>query len=161
MKTSSVFLLIALGATLTQGYLFKSDGCPEPYDRLDETRCILTDPFVARNYTDAIAYCKTHGGVLLHFDNCADQTLFYDYIQTEVGLASHHYWLAATDEAEEGVWLWDHDKKPVPMGSPFWYVGEPNGGTSYNCVVLSYSYTHRWVDTYCHYTNYAICLKAI
>lgn len=76
-----------------------------------------------------------------------------------VGLLANHYWLGATDAAKEGTWIWEHNKQPVPMGNPFWHIGEPSTSTTYNCAYLHASYSHRWFDIACTSSAKAICLR--
>ncbi|KAG0721933.1 Perlucin-like protein [Chionoecetes opilio] len=161
MKASLVVLLLAAAVCLTQARRFRSDGCPEPYDRLDETRCILADSFVSRTMNDSLAFCKTHSGHLLYIEDCVDQTLVLDYIHSEVGLAGKVYWVAASDNAEEGTWVWEHSKKPVPMGNPLWHYNQPSASTSNNCIQIHPTYDYRFLDANCNSKHMAICLRAV
>lgn len=80
-------------------------------------------------------------------------------LSPKVGLDASHYWLAATDEAEEGVWLWEHDKTPVPLGNPFWYPGQPSDNTMYNCAYMNRNFDYRWYNADCTIKLYTICFR--
>ncbi|XP_045116259.1 C-type lectin domain family 3 member A-like isoform X2 [Portunus trituberculatus] len=141
------------------GLVYRSDGCPEPYERLDDARCILADPFKAKQYTEAIDYCNSHGGDLLTYDNCDDLLLIWDFIHSDATLAAKSYWLGATDQAEEGKWVFTHNQAAVPMGNPFWKHDQPSTSTSYNCASLSSAADHRWIDLSCTSSANTICLR--
>lgn len=78
-----------------------------------------------------------------------------------IGLPEVDYWVGATDEGHEGVWLWV-DGSVVEMGTPFWAIGchdnqLPDGGTYENCAVLSKAYSLYFDDVSCDGIAYAIC----
>ncbi|XP_066967261.1 C-type lectin domain family 17, member A-like [Macrobrachium rosenbergii] len=134
--------------------------CPDPYVPLDETRCILVDDFVLYTFDEAVSYCTGHGGTLLTINDCETFGLVYDFIHTEVGALEHHYWLGASDAAEEGTWKFV-DNQPVPMGTPFWVPGRPVLNTASNCAILDFSFQHKWYDIGCTSTFSAICLRNV
>ena len=74
-------------------------------------------------------------------------------------LTSKSYWLGATDEAEEGMWVFSHNQLTVPMGNPFWKHGKPSVSTSSNCAVLDAASDHRWADVSCTFSSNTICLR--
>ncbi|KAK7084208.1 hypothetical protein SK128_019198, partial [Halocaridina rubra] len=74
------------------------------------------------------------------------------------GTIKHNYWLGASDQEEEGLWKFVNNQ-PVPMGTPFWGPGEPNGGEANNCAILNQSNNHYWYDVDCGNSYNAICLR--
>ncbi|KAK8381558.1 hypothetical protein O3P69_018571 [Scylla paramamosain] len=158
MKVSLVVVLAA-AASVANGFVYRSDGCPEPYERLDATRCVLADPFKLRKFKEALEFCSGHDGNLVTYDNCPDQLLIWDYIHSEETLASKSYWMGATDEEEEGTWFFTHEQRVVPMGNPFWKHGEPSMSTNNNCAILQAAANHRWVDISCTSSANVICLR--
>ncbi|KAG7175832.1 C-type lectin-like 7 [Homarus americanus] len=136
----------------------RASRCPDPFEILDDVHCILIDPFIARTYSEALAFCKSHGGQLVAVET-DDLINIYDYINEEEFVMKQNYWLGASDAAKEGSWLWEHNKGQVPMGVPYWHYGEPNNGNTYNCAILHVSYNHRWVDVPCTSKYMTICLR--
>jgi len=69
-----------------------------------------------------------------------------------------HYWLGASDAADEGVWTWDGDSSPffsnqdeTKHGYSAWDEGEPNNSNVLgyeNCAVFGAG-GGRWVDRPC------------
>ncbi|XP_027236221.1 C-type lectin domain family 17, member A [Penaeus vannamei] len=132
--------------------------CPLPYEPLDDTRCIFLDPFVSYTWQGAVDLCKGHLGTLLSISDCNTFALVYDYIESQEVTRGKHYWLGATDEAEEGVWKFT-DGSPVPLGVPFWAAAEPSTDARYNCAFMHASYYHYWYDTTCTSKYFPICLR--
>ena len=48
------------------------------------------------------------------------------------------FWLGMTDTAAEGQWVWNSDGSPVTW--TIWGRGEPDGGSSQNCVDMLRNY---------------------
>lgn len=69
------------------------------------------------------------------------------------------YWVGATDEAEEGKWVWSSDGTDVKSGTPIWgylYGVQPDGGTDQNCGTLyvkDFFYMH---DELCSESTYGV-----
>ncbi len=54
----------------------------------------------------------------------------------------------------EGVWRWRSDGSLLTNNSALeWGPGEPNSGTSYNCLMWDYQY-NRFFDYICYSTGY-------
>lgn len=66
------------------------------------------------------------------------------------------YWLGATDEHQEHLWLWV-DGTFVPMGTPFWKPDEPNNlDGNENCLSF-HNFTGYFNDYACSMEFYFIC----
>ncbi|XP_064085229.1 mannose-binding protein A-like [Macrobrachium nipponense] len=65
-----------------------------------------------------------------------------------VGNSYRLMYLGATDKVKEGQWLKVADGKPIEYSN--WFVGEPNGDTKDNCLVLRRNDDH-WADIVCDY----------
>jgi hypothetical protein len=67
-------------------------------------------------------------------------------------------YFGATDAMEEGTWVWE-DGEPFSFSN--WGSGEPNGGTSENC--LDFDYYGIWNDIPCtqNYERAFICASPL
>ncbi|XP_068203826.1 uncharacterized protein [Palaemon carinicauda] len=100
----------------------------------------------------AIEFCKLADAVLYLPENSEENTqlvtqaqLFNDIC---VGNSYRLMYLGVTDNAKEGEWLRVSDGQPMAYSN--WFVGEPNGDTKDNCVVLRRNDDH-WGDIVCDY----------
>lgn len=67
----------------------------------------------------------------------------FDYVLSLGVLPSDSYFLGATDEAQEGVWVWLTGE---PWEYSAWSPNEPNNQGLENYLVASASSSHRWND---------------
>ena len=59
-------------------------------------------------------------------------------------------WLGATDLAAEGDFVWESDGSDVNAGHTNWQDGEPNGGSSHNCLGKNGAHEDlKWGDADC------------
>lgn len=76
-------------------------------------------------------------------------------------------WIAASDVAEEGRWVWMDDNTPFwdidgdagALNGEYahWNVTEPNGGTTTNCARIVPRVGNAWADLPCDSTVAALC----
>ncbi len=72
------------------------------------------------------------------------------------------YWFGATDDLKEYEWRWRIDNGLMSNWSTIeesaigWFAGEPNSGTSYNCLLWEPAYG-LYIDGYCPNSYYYIC----
>jgi len=68
-----------------------------------------------------------------------------------------HWWLAGTDEATEGTWIWD-DGHSTSFSYTDWDSGYPTTNTSLNCLEEYYaSGTSEWRDAACTANLHYVC----
>ena len=94
----------------------------------------------------ALSLCANDGGFIAMPKDVAT----HDVIYTEMG--RYGYWIGLTDEAEEGVWVWD-DGEPLDASYSPWANGEPNNSGQpgpENCVILQGG---NWLDAKCSTTT--------
>ena len=70
---------------------------------------------------------------------------------------SSEWWLGHTDQASEGNWILNSTGSSTSYTN--WNSGEPNGGTSSNCVQM-YGNGY-WDDFTCTNNLWAMCEKAV
>ncbi|KAB7494990.1 C-type lectin domain family 4 member C [Armadillidium nasatum] len=107
------------------------------------------------NYGASQVLCEVEDAHLLYIPDCNKFSFIVQYIMenhsTPEGTG---YWIGATDDAEEGNWVWGNGY-PVRMGVPFWGTSgenwdlEPNGGSDENCAQLSTSDQFYFHDEDC------------
>jgi hypothetical protein len=82
-------------------------------------------------------------------------------------LISDETWIAASDVAEEGRWVWmddgtafwdiDTDAGALSGAYAHWNPTEPNGGTTTNCARIVPRVGNAWADLPCDSTVAALC----
>ena len=68
-----------------------------------------------------------------------------------------HIWIGGSDERVEGNW--SYSSSGLPLTYFHWNGGEPNGGTTENCI-WSHSNGY-WIDVSCYYLSVTICEKVL
>jgi hypothetical protein len=63
-------------------------------------------------------------------------------------------WIGGSDTASEGNYVWAISGTPITFFD--WSAGEPNGGTSQNCILLDTG--GQWKDRECSLFLPAICV---
>ena len=66
----------------------------------------------------------------------------------------YNYWLGGTDKGRYGKWYWANSLETVQ--DFVWFTGEPNGGTTHNCMLYSYIWDSA-ADAPCDNTYYPLC----
>ncbi|KAL7636242.1 UNVERIFIED_CONTAM: hypothetical protein RMT77_012999 [Armadillidium vulgare] len=138
--------------------------CSEGYESV-QGDCYRFYNTESLNYADSQALCAGDDAHLVYIPDCNK----FSYIITH--LRSHNlppegsgYWIGATDEDEEGNWVWGNGFA-VRMGVPFWGTSganwdvEPNGGPNENCAQLSSSDQYYFHDEDCQGTGSPLCQK--
>lgn len=99
----------------------------------------------AQTWANAQATCKSAGGNLATITTAAENYFVYTLTQTAV-------WLGASDTASEGNFVLVDG---TAMSFSAWSSGEPNGGTSENCVQMTP--TGYWNDLSCTEARAFVC----
>jgi hypothetical protein len=63
--------------------------------------------------------------------------------------------LDGTDEFTDGRWEWASTAQPFDFTN--WNPGEPNGGTTEDCLMTAYSINGKWNDLPCTTAVRFIC----
>ncbi|KAK3102131.1 hypothetical protein FSP39_009047 [Pinctada imbricata] len=81
-----------------------------------------------------------------------------EYTGEVVGLQG--FWLGATDDQQEGNWIWIKDREPVGYNN--WAPGEPNNKDSEeNCLEYFKEQLFKWNDAPCRLRRRFICEEAL
>lgn len=94
-------------------------------------------------WANASAYAVAHGGYLVEINSVEEQNAVYDAIINGAGVPNNYttinngggiayIWIGATDQHNEGTWLWDGDNNNE--GTHFW-TGEGQNGASNGSAV--------------------------
>lgn len=65
------------------------------------------------------------------------------------------FWVGLSDVQTEGLFVWSLSQTKVTW--TYWQSGEPNGGTTENCILTSKSTERGWIDAPCYWSIYALC----
>ncbi|XP_045890987.1 C-type lectin domain family 4 member M-like [Micropterus dolomieu] len=88
--------------------------------------------------------CLQKGADLLIINNIEEQTFIRQF--------KKNMWIGLTDSETEGTWKWVDG---TPMTTSYWYSGEPNGGSSENCVEIKYyDEENNWNDGPCSISHF-------
>ncbi|XP_067290135.1 CD209 antigen-like protein E [Pseudorasbora parva] len=110
-----------------------------------------------KSWTESRRYCTARRADLIIINNKEEQ----DFVKNISDGTS--VWIGLTDRDVEGRWKWVDGSS---LNSSFWASGEPNGGSSENCVlavVHDRRWTHLlgWIDDPCDRAFQWICEKRI
>ncbi|XP_051540886.1 C-type lectin domain family 4 member M-like isoform X3 [Myxocyprinus asiaticus] len=100
------------------------------------------------NWNESRRYCRERGADLLIINNTKEQ----DFVRE---ITKDNIWIGLTDSDKEGTWKWV-DGSTLTAGD--WRNGEPSGGTSENCCVLS---SAKLTDCPCNAGYKWMCEKTI
>jgi hypothetical protein len=118
--------------------------------------CYIADPRVT-TWSEARAACQLRG---VDWDLATVRSLAEnDFL---LALTGYEVWLGATDEADEGVWIWVRDDAPffevetADAGAfPPWNAGEPNNLDNSDCLRMLA--TGLWADWECDEAKGHVC----
>ncbi|XP_027220713.2 C-type lectin domain family 7 member A [Penaeus vannamei] len=138
--------------------------CDPPFLIVGTSKCVLVNNISVGSWHDMKHYCALLGAQLVKLDSASDFAALVNYINGE-GLTKAFYWIGASDETDEGEWLWT-DLSPVAMGAPFWSPTgsscsetEPKGGANSDCAALNPNKFYYFDDLPCSNTAGVICEK--
>ncbi|XP_039257367.2 C-type lectin mannose-binding isoform-like isoform X2 [Styela clava] len=104
------------------------------------------------NYATAKAQCERLGARLVSTgmrNNQVKNEIFPKHYLTRGS------WIGLDDISHEGIWVWSDDVNGSP--SAIWASGEPNGGSSENCVIIFYNTKIVGNDVACSAVNRFVC----
>ena len=97
------------------------------------------------------AFCQLFGGYLAEIDDEDEWNFVYDFLFNQNNNPGKLWtMLGATDEGHEGVGQWEWLEFNTPMTSQHWMAGEPNGGTTENCLFVG---PNGYIDKACVNTD--------
>ncbi|XP_050736495.1 alpha-N-acetylgalactosamine-specific lectin-like [Eriocheir sinensis] len=122
--TCTVFLQGSALTTVRNVVTKETRACISPFESVGGG-CFYFAANLEMNWNDARAFCKSlsSGADLAVVDDCNLMHLLWNHILMAYGAGN--YLLGATDQHEEGTWVWV-DGTAVTMGTPFWLYGQPD-----------------------------------
>ncbi|XP_046471995.1 C-type lectin 37Db-like [Neodiprion pinetum] len=131
-----------------------------PLLKLGEKRYYLGIFFKA-NWYRASQYCRYHGMHLASISSQEENDRLEKHIK-DYGLGHEHFWTSGTDQAEEGVFFWMANGRPVTFEN--WNIGEPNNfryenGEEEHCLELwnRDGKGLKWNDSPCSFETFFVC----
>ena len=103
------------------------------------------------SYSEANEYCQDRGAHLIEILTPVQMDFLRNQLRDIDEIIKHYWFGGATDEREEGKWIWSHSNAPVK--SFVWGSGEPSGDTGVNHMCFSFSFGYSAGD----YTNESPC----
>ncbi|XP_052241222.1 perlucin-like isoform X2 [Dreissena polymorpha] len=159
LLTHVLVLFATCGLAFSQGDV----GCPIDFFQHGDS-CYHFFATPAMSWWDAMAFCGMYGfgeGALAIVDSAEEQKFLENELKSRYppGSGPKNFWIGAYDLVNEGTWVWVKKNEYVRNGFQNWAVGEPNGGTSENCLGL-YLYDnlqYKWNDATCKLEEGFIC----
>nr|UIS31342.1 Ig-lectin [Eriocheir sinensis] len=119
--------------------------------------CFYFSDNIALGWDSARTFCKSLAAEadLAVVDDCNLLHLLWNHILAAYG--ENDYWIGATDQHEEGMWMWV-DGTAVTMGTPFWVYGQPdNLHENEHCMNLYGIRNGNFNDANCTKEMHFIC----
>nr|ADK66338.1 C-type lectin [Eriocheir sinensis] len=130
--------------------------CDLPFE-LVGSGCFYFSDNLAMGWDSARTFCKSlaAGADLAVVADCNLMHLLWNHILAAYNGSNH--WIGATDQHEEGMWVWV-DGTAVTMGTPFWKYEEPNNlHEDEHCLHLNASSNGYFNDANCTLVYSFIC----
>ncbi|XP_054733896.1 GATA zinc finger domain-containing protein 10 isoform X2 [Anastrepha obliqua] len=131
-----------------------------PLLKLGEKRYYLGIFFKA-NWFKAAQYCRYHGMHLASISSQEENDRLEKHIR-DFGLGHEHFWTSGTDLADEGIFFWMANGRPITFTN--WNAGEPNNfryenGEEENCLELwnRDGKGLKWNDSPCSFETFFVC----
>jgi len=119
--------------------------CPETWLHSDQGCFYFAEEVEAMTWYEARDYCESLDAYLAEVPNAETQNILASHAAT---LSPANWWLGATDEENEGMWLWIRSGMEVVFTA--WGSGEPNNRNGVeNCLHLYSNSGYQWNDTPC------------
>ncbi|XP_045187916.2 perlucin-like [Mercenaria mercenaria] len=137
-------------------------GCQNGWVTSDDS-CYLFADEIKLDWTEATHFCASHGGShVATIENEAELLFLEDQCKRlfKQGTSRDHwFWLGATDDEVEGVWVWYTDHSRLSDGYTNWYPGQPETGDKNNqdCACLWGPISYTWHDCHCELKSHFIC----
>ncbi|KAK8753379.1 hypothetical protein OTU49_004165 [Cherax quadricarinatus] len=163
---SWLLMVLLLGAATTEAAKNNETipgggvSCESPFQEVGG-RCLYVDVYNTGSWDVMRSNCRSVGGDLAVLNDAEVYSALIRYIHGS-GFPDLTYWIGATDEGHEGLWLWI-DQEPVQLGTPYWanYGCDnnqmPTGEDNQNCAVLDSSYHLYFNDLNCNSNHYSVC----
>ena len=105
-----------------------------------------------KTWHDAKQHCNEMGARLMEIrtqEQLEKAQQFYQELRDQ-------FWLGASDEQTEGIWVWDSNQEEVDLNE-FWLDGRPMDGTVgnfLNCLIMN---SQGMFDWYCSHEQLFVC----
>jgi len=104
------------------------------------------------SWNNASQACESYGGYLATILSVEE----LDFFNAFKSNPDANYWIGATDLQAEGTFAWSNgDAWNFSMFLP----GEPNGGTSENCLSVARAPMHVFIDLICGLERRFVCKR--
>ena len=118
--------------------------CPSSYMFNKEFNlCLRYQKTPTQNWFDAEKICQNEGGHLMIFNSSGSAKFIREYLKASGAVGAY---LGASDIQEEGEFKWYNGKSVQELP---WHSGQPNDGTSGNCLYIHSAYDYYFGDIGC------------
>ena len=118
--------------------------CPSSYMFNKEFNlCWRLQTTPTQNWFDAEKICQNEGGHLMIFNSSGSAKFIREYLKASDALGVY---VGASDIQVEGEFKWNDGRSVQELP---WHSGEPNDGTSGNCLVIYSGWDYNFCDAYC------------
>ena len=123
---------------------------------MDHRRCIPLGDYaycaVSINRNTARETCAALKGRVVILDTKAESDALTGILK---GFVREPFWLALSDEKQEGAWVWDNGQ---PLTYENWHKAEPNdSGGHEDCAAAYWGGSPRWNDIGCTHKMALVC----
>ena len=128
-----------------------------------EQSCYFFSFEQSSTWTKANADCEAMDATLVQIESENENTFIVEKLQERYYETLLHtfFWTSGTDDDVENQWVWGNSGVRIADNYQNWAHGEPNGGVSENCLVLSGFPDYSWLDIDCNASLYFICEKTL
>ena len=111
------------------------------------------------SWLDAGTACQSKNATLVPIESQNEDNFLVQRLKALHGevRGDFHYWTNGNDIDVQNQWVWGHQGSQAIGIYQNWNMGEPNGFTDEDCLVLYGFLDFRWVDLSCTSLNFYIC----
>ncbi|XP_039949396.1 C-type lectin 37Db-like [Bactrocera tryoni] len=155
--TQYFILILCFAGVLPQSINISNHGENETQPFIEiGSKYYLINTATNMNWFSAVLYCRNYDSDLVVIESEAEMNALSFYLTTN-GHIERHFWLGATDLADEGKFMSLKDGRPMLYAK--WSGGQPdNAGQNEDCLHLwPVNNIFRMNDENCMAQHYAIC----
>ncbi|XP_060602691.1 perlucin-like [Ruditapes philippinarum] len=159
-------LILVLASILDDHGIIEGYKCCQNGWVVYEDSCYLFADHTNVDWTEATHFCDAHDhSHIVTIESRSEELFLRDHCQRlfKTGASRDNwFWIGATDDEIEGIWVWYTNHKPITDVYTNWAPGQPDPADwNQDCAVLWGPNGYVWEDHICDLKSHVICERNI